>query len=557
MLNQALAKAIFISGSPLSLVEHPLWIEFFKKIRPAYTVPSRCRISTTYLDAEYIALQAEIKEELSNSNNLHLQCDGWSNLRNESIIDFVVTTPVPRFVDFLITGENRHDAAYLSQEMKKIIEKYGAEKFLVVIGDNASNMRAAFRSLQKIYDHIIPLGCLAHLLHLLCNDILNCESVKSFMNQVTDIIKTIKNSHLLHALFIKIGKEKKVNISLKLAGKTRWGSHLHSLQSIYTNKVVLQTLAVSDETSISSQLKNRLLDDSIFWLRVEKMTLILKPIVDLITKLESNEPLIHIVHTKINELEKLLVELLPQSPLMKAEENRILKKIAERKEFAIGKIHVAASLLDPLNQGCNLSPVEIMDAFEFICNTASSMKLPLAQVKAELSDYRDKQGIWARKFIWEGIASPLAWWRGLRGTNLIAEIAIRILSAPVTSAATERTFSTFSWIHSNKRNRLTTERAAKIAYLSHNWKLKNKADKKPFVVSYSSELPRELQTIEQTPSASTSASTSSTSITSKMSHMPKKRKLFSDDVNQTSESESEMEEEDIPYADSGSESEEN
>uniref|UniRef100_A0A6P7HA45 Uncharacterized protein LOC114348106 isoform X2 n=1 Tax=Diabrotica virgifera virgifera TaxID=50390 RepID=A0A6P7HA45_DIAVI len=29
-LNQSLAKAIFISGSPLSLVEYPLWIDFFK-----------------------------------------------------------------------------------------------------------------------------------------------------------------------------------------------------------------------------------------------------------------------------------------------------------------------------------------------------------------------------------------------------------------------------------------------------------------------------------------------------------------------------------------------
>jgi len=41
----------------------------------------------------------------------------------------------------------------------------------------------------------------------------------------------------------------------------------------------------------------------------------------------------------------------------------------------------------------------------------------------------------------------------------------------VTSAATERSFSTFAWIHSKKRNRLTSDRAAKITYLAHNWKL--------------------------------------------------------------------------------------
>ena len=50
---------------------------------------------------------------------------------------------------------------------------------------------------------------------------------------------------------------------------------------------------------------------------------------------------------------------------------------------------------------------------------------------------------------------------------------MHLLSALVTSAATERTFSVFSWIHNKKRNRLTPERAAKLTFLSYNWKLLN------------------------------------------------------------------------------------
>lgn len=121
----------------------------------------------------------------------------------------------------------------------------------------------------------------------------------------------------------------------------------------------------------------------------------------------------------------------------------------------------------------------MIDAMEFICHLAFTVKLPVGQVKTEMTNYRDKEGLRAKKFIWEGIenANPLTWWRDLRGTNLLAEISTKILSAPVTSAATERTFSTFSWIPSSKRNRLTSGRAAKITYLSHNWKLKNKANK--------------------------------------------------------------------------------
>lgn len=48
---------------------------------------------------------------------------------------------------------------------------------------------------------------------------------------------------------------------------------------------------------------------------------------------------------------------------------------------------------------------------------------------------------------------------------------------PASSAATERSFSVYSHIHSKKRNRLTNDRAAKLLYVSHNENLLNKIEK--------------------------------------------------------------------------------
>ena len=45
------------------------------------------------------------------------------------------------------------------------------------------------------------------------------------------------------------------------------------------------------------------------------------------------------------------------------------------------------------------------------------------------------------------------------------------------SAATERSFSVYSHIHSRKRNRLTNDRAAKLLYVSHNENLLKKIEK--------------------------------------------------------------------------------
>lgn len=484
ILNQSLAKAVFISGSPLSMVEHPLWMDFFQKIRPSFKLPSRYQLASTYLDAQYAEMQSNINKQLEEAKILHLQCDGWSNLKNESIINFIISKPEPFFVEFVMTKSNSHNAEYLAQLIINVMEKHGSEKFLVIIGDNAANMKAALTLVKVKYPHIVPLGCLAHLLNLLCSDILGCQTVKTFMANVIEVVKTIKHSHILKALFDEISAEKKFKdrISLKMPGKTRWGSHLFCLESLQSNKAVLQTLVVNEKAQLQlkPEIKKRILDDDVFWVRTDKMIELMNPIVHLITAFESNEPQIHKIVTKFNELEAILIEKLPSSPLQAADEKTILRKFRTRKEFGLASIHLAANLLDPAAQGSNLKPIELLDAISFVCDTAKYTGLDVVKVRENLADYRDKQGIWSRQFVWEGVGlennnhvSPLLWWRCLRGTCELAEVAIKILGAPVTSAATERTFSTFGWIHSKKRNRLSTERAAKLTYLSYNWKLMN------------------------------------------------------------------------------------
>ena len=56
-------------------------------------------------------------------------------------------------------------------------------------------------------------------------------------------------------------------------------------------------------------------------------------------------------------------------------------------------------------------------------------------------------------------------------TSPLSKVASAILSMATTSAATERSLSTYSRIHTKNRHRLTTERAGKIVYIAHNLKL--------------------------------------------------------------------------------------
>ena len=92
-----LARAIYASAWPFSMVENPHWKSFFNAIRPAYVVPSRYKISEPLLDSEYDKIKVEIVATIAASDSVGLMCDGSSNIRNEAIINFVVSQPKPIF----------------------------------------------------------------------------------------------------------------------------------------------------------------------------------------------------------------------------------------------------------------------------------------------------------------------------------------------------------------------------------------------------------------------------------------------------------------------------
>ena len=79
----------------------------------------------------------------------------------------------------------------------------------------------------------------------------------------------------------------------------------------------------------------------------------------------------------------------------------------------------------------------------------------------QLTEYKTKTGTFDLKLAWETVdkVDPIAWWKGNFETSApeLCKVAVRILSIPSSSAASERNWSTFSYIHEKKRNWLTSE----------------------------------------------------------------------------------------------------
>lgn len=68
-------------------------------------------------------------------------------------------------------------------------------------------------------------------------------------------------------------------------------------------------------------------------------------------------------------------------------------------------------------------------------------------------------------------------------------MAVALLSLRPSSAATERTFSKYSFIHTKKRNKLTKERAGKLTYIACNLTLANQNETRKNQEAVNSENP--------------------------------------------------------------------
>ncbi|XP_058106347.1 uncharacterized protein LOC131249559 [Magnolia sinica] len=70
---------------------------------------------------------------------------------------------------------------------------------------------------------------------------------------------------------------------------------------------------------------------------------------------------------------------------------------------------------------------------------------------------------------------PCEWW-SMYGTDceVLQRLAVRVLAQTVSSSPCERNWSTFSLIHTNKRNRIGYERLQKLLYCHYNMKLRER-----------------------------------------------------------------------------------
>jgi hypothetical protein len=212
--QQLWSRYVFSSGVSFNSSENPALIEALKLAAPGVSIPTRKQLANDYLNSEYQLIKEEMKQIIQqqikrdeDSIGICVTRDGWSNTRQESIVDYMICTPLedPVFYSAKDTGANSHTSEYLKtdiiSEMNSIESDTGAD-VVGVVSDNASNIKKALKDLQTQYPKKFFFHCFPHGLHLLIGDMLRSnEELQKIKEQAQTLVKFFRNHHCPNALF--------------------------------------------------------------------------------------------------------------------------------------------------------------------------------------------------------------------------------------------------------------------------------------------------------------------------------------------------------------------
>lgn len=479
-----LAKAIYATGTPLNITENAYWIDVFKTLRPSLPLPSRFVLSNSLLNQIYNDVEISVKSHIENAEFIGIQCDVLTNSRNESIMNFIITTPKPVFYKTLTTDDNRPTDEYICNKLSEIFGTVGINRIVGCVTDNSRYMIKATQLLEEKYCEypISYYGCAAHILNLLIQDLVKLKSVTVVVNSAKSVINSIKEKTILSVLFQRIQNEKlssNEKCSLKLPVSTRWASVVICLEDLKKNKHVLQTLAISNNANELSRIdRANILDEEEFWSKIDKIILLLEPIKKWIVILQSNESKISEVAEAFFELQVHFEQQIFNCTVFQNDENEpnLLEALKYRKKMCLKSIHFATNLLDPKYKGTNLNNNERTEGIEYIYKFANILyEEQIDEIIKNIAEYRANTGFFAINFVKSSMKntkiSAINFWSGICVDLPLSKVAQAVLSMQPTSASIERSFSSQEFALSKNRNKLPQPRTEKLTYIHHNLNL--------------------------------------------------------------------------------------
>ncbi|CAG8441495.1 5717_t:CDS:2 [Cetraspora pellucida] len=318
-LHQKLLKAIVYGNIPFCIVENPYLQSYLRELNPSYNPPSRDMIKGRLLTQMFSDHIQKKLNKLPTLTDLTISLDGWTDNARNSIYGFMALKEHQEFVlDILDLSAHHHTSDFLKNKVKDVLSNNGIKmsSTIAVITDNASNMDKMRRLLNEEYSNIIPIRCCLHVFNLIVKDIVSFYSTASVCKKNQKLVNFFNSSHIWRRELQNWQKNQGINHSLATFCETRWYSLAKVCMEVSTYEQGFQHCLSLSEASHSkySEIENavvkNLIRDKYHFATNDTLMKVIKPVVDAIGRLESNDSiladvfkeLIHI-HQQISQLE--------------------------------------------------------------------------------------------------------------------------------------------------------------------------------------------------------------------------------------------------------------
>jgi hypothetical protein len=502
-LEGAVADFFYRTAIPFNAAQCNEYKKMWKIARPTFKPPSSRKIGGSLLDYKYEELTEKMRKKIDEADIIVIASDGWSNLRNDHLVNYIVISPgvnKPIFYDAVDTKSIRQTSVAVADELLRVIDEVGGpRKVTAVVTDNAPVMKAAWDIIKRKYPTIFGNGCVAHILNLLVQDICNLEHNMSILEKAVSISKFVKRRGQVARQFQTLQRSTKFSQFVCLPVETRWYTQYQCMLRVLRNRTVLEQLAAS--TSLMRAHRGEPCEtfkativNADFWTELEELVDILQLPSELIGKAENDSSVISDVYGYFQSLQS--------NPVYK-DLPEITRLVNKRWKCIQTNLVGMSAILDPSKQGgIKMADADQVDAiqelkahlkqnFEFynVNNLIDVQRDGAETVDAKINNAVESEVMNYVAFAAEpGCALqptitcsgylPRQWWivYGRGKFPLIYQIARRVFSIPTSSASSERVWSVFNLIHTKKRNQLKNEKVIKLAYVYINSNLGNGMD---------------------------------------------------------------------------------
>ncbi|WVZ83091.1 hypothetical protein U9M48_030271, partial [Paspalum notatum var. saurae] len=473
-LDALLARAFYSGGIPFNFVRNPYFREAISfacshdlngYVGPGY---NKYRESLLVQERRHIERLLESSKSVWPEKGVTICCDGLITIKEKS-----------------------KTKEYIADKLRGIIDEVGRQNVVQIITDNASNCKDAGLILEAEFDNIFWTPCVVHTLNLAMKSICEPKPPKNnssdddlliwsqldFMYNVKTEAQMIKNFIMNHGMRLPMFNEFSALKLLSIA-ETRFASVVCMLKRFVEVKAALQHMVISNKWSIYK-------DDAPTAQVVKKRYLVMyggatitTTIYEMIRIADTDTPCLHLIYEMWDSMiEKVKKEIYLWEGKELNEDSTLYSVIYDiliaRWTKSNNPLHCMAHSLNPkyytkkwVEGGVGRVPPhkdKEVSQMRMTC-FKKFFRIPEELAQNTQGEFNDPDPIHDRFAV-----SPMIWWTNYgQSIPLLMNLAIKLISQPASSSCCERNWSTYSFVHSVKRNDLTVERAEDLIFVHSN-----------------------------------------------------------------------------------------